>query len=76
MQRWLQVTVKNSDLWYSEYSRPVLVDGVIQKRTWNADRHTGRYPALPTWENHAELMKKFVPPLAVYHNVYQFKNNG
>ena len=76
MQRWLQVTVQDSDLWYSEYSRPVLVDGVIQKRTWNAERYTGKYPPLPTWEGNADLMKKFVPPLAVYHMAYQSKDSG
>jgi len=70
----MHVTARNSNLWYSEFSRPKLVANGLEKSMFNEDPD---YPTpVVTWEDDPDFMRTFVPPLAVYHIKYAEKINN
>ena len=80
MQQWLGVTVTNSEEWYSEYSRPIVMSddataaaAGLQKFTRNEaePKEAATWAqSQPTWEKDGAFMQEFVPSLAVYHVRY------
>lgn len=73
MRLTMRVWATNSNLWYSELSRPKLAGNKFHKSMWNQDAD---YPeTVPTWENDPDFMRAFVGSLAVYHVQYANKIN-
>merc|ERR1711862_85689 len=58
MNKWLHVKVTNSDKWYSEYSMPDAVDGVIKKRNANDEggpkKWSGKNGLFQTWKDQTD----------------------
>lgn len=64
----LGISVTNSDLWYSEISRPIIKDGQLTKSTQFQSSYFdfGKYPRIEWSKNHV-FLEMWLPSLSVYN---------
>ena len=64
----LGITVTNSDLWFSELSRPIIKDGKLVKSTQFESSYFDfdKYPRIE-WSKNAKFLDMWLPSLSVYN---------